>query len=86
MALIYIVEDDDSIREIEEFALLNAGHQVVGCSCAKDFYGDLEKEKIRMIYQDFLISINEDEEEYLYSLKTRYAIDDACDQIIKERL
>ena len=44
MALIYIVEDDDSIREIEEFALLNAGHQVVGCSCAKDFYGDLEKE------------------------------------------
>ena len=44
MALIYIVEDDDSIREIEEFALLNAGHQVVGCSCAKDFYGELEKE------------------------------------------
>ena len=44
MAMIYIVEDDDSIREIEEFALLNAGHQVVGCSCAKDFYGELEKE------------------------------------------
>ena len=50
---------------------------------AKDEY---IQEKIRTIYQDFLISINEDEEEYLYSLKTRYAIDDACDQIIKERL
>lgn len=43
MALIYIVEDDDSIREIEEFALLNAGHQVVGFSCAKEFYQKLEK-------------------------------------------
>ena len=50
---------------------------------AKDEY---IQEKIRTIYQDFLISINEDEEEYLYSLKTRYAIDDTCDQIIKERL
>lgn len=38
MALIYIVEDDDSIREIEEFALMNAGHKVVGFSCASDFY------------------------------------------------
>ena len=37
MALIYIIEDDDSIREIEEFALLNAGHKVLGFSCAKEF-------------------------------------------------
>ena len=35
MALIYIIEDDDSIREIEEFAIINAGHQVVGFSNAK---------------------------------------------------
>lgn len=42
MALIYIIEDDDSIREIEEFALLNAGHKTVGFSCAKDFYKRLE--------------------------------------------
>ena len=38
MALIYIIEDDDSIREIEELALINAGHKVLGFSCAKDFY------------------------------------------------
>lgn len=38
MACIYIVEDDDSIREIEEFALKNAGHKVIGFSCARDFY------------------------------------------------
>ncbi|WP_331477821.1 hypothetical protein [Butyrivibrio fibrisolvens] len=38
MALIYIIEDDDSIREIEEFALMNAGHKVLGFNCAKVFY------------------------------------------------
>lgn len=42
MALIYIIEDDDSIREIEEYALMNAGHKVLGFTCAKDFYKKLE--------------------------------------------
>lgn len=42
MALIYIVEDDDSIREIEEYALKNAGHKTMGFACAKDFYNRLE--------------------------------------------
>jgi len=43
MALIYIVEDDESIREIEEFALMNAGHKVLGFSCAKDFYNKINE-------------------------------------------
>jgi len=43
MALIYIVEDDDSIREIEEFALQNSGHKVFGFTCAKDFYKKLDE-------------------------------------------
>lgn len=43
MALIYIVEDDDSIREIEEFALMNAGHKVLGFPCAKEFYKKLDE-------------------------------------------
>lgn len=43
MALIYIIEDDESIREIEEFALMNAGHKTVGFSCAKDFYKKLDE-------------------------------------------
>ena len=42
MALIYIVEDDDSIREIEEFALMNAGHKVMGFTCANEFYKKLD--------------------------------------------
>ncbi|MCR4694753.1 MAG: response regulator transcription factor [Pseudobutyrivibrio sp.] len=43
MALIFIIEDDDSIREIEEFALMNAGHKVLGFSLAKDFYKKIEE-------------------------------------------
>jgi len=43
MALIFIIEDDDSIREIEEFALMNAGHKVVGFGCARDFYKKLDE-------------------------------------------
>ena len=42
MALIYIVEDDDSIREIEEFALINSGHKVVGFTSAKAFFRRLD--------------------------------------------
>lgn len=42
MALIYIVEDDESIREIEEFALKNAGHKTFGFENAKSFYKQIE--------------------------------------------
>lgn len=42
VALIYIVEDDESIREIETFALKNAGYQVLGFERAKEFYKKLE--------------------------------------------
>lgn len=38
MALIYIVEDDDSIQEIESLALKSSGHEVTAFSNAKDFY------------------------------------------------
>ena len=43
MALIYIVEDDESIREIEEFALKNAGHKVYGFENAKSFYAQMDE-------------------------------------------
>ena len=41
-ALIYIVEDDESIREIEEFALKNAGHKVLGFPDARSFFKKLD--------------------------------------------
>ena len=37
MALVYIVEDDGNIREIEAFALKNAGYDIRDFACAKDF-------------------------------------------------
>ena len=41
MALIYIVEDDKNISEIEAFALKNSGHTVIEFDCAKSFYKKL---------------------------------------------
>lgn len=38
MALIYIVEDDSSIREIETIALKNSNYMVCAFEKAKDFY------------------------------------------------
>ena len=43
MALIYIVEDDASIREIETIALRNSGHEVLAFENAKSFYIQMEK-------------------------------------------
>ena len=42
MALIYIVEDDTSIREIETIALKNSGHTVYAFEKARDFYKKTE--------------------------------------------
>lgn len=50
MALIYIVEDDVSIREIETIALKNSGHEVRAFENAKDFY-----KQITSIIPDLLI-------------------------------
>ena len=45
MALIYIVEDDKNIAEIEEFALKNSGFEVYTFSNAKDFDKKMENKK-----------------------------------------
>ena len=43
MALIYIVEDDASIREIESIALRNSGHEVLTFENARLFHAQMEK-------------------------------------------
>lgn len=55
MALIYIIEDDDNIREIEEFALMNAGHKVLGFKCAKDFYKKMEEVTPNLCLVDIML-------------------------------
>ena len=55
MALIYVVEDDRNIQEIEMFALTNVGYQVQGFECAGDFYTGLEKEIPDLILLDIML-------------------------------
>ena len=43
MALIYVVEDDANIREIETIALKNGGHTVEGASCARELFAKLDE-------------------------------------------
>lgn len=55
MALIYVVEDDKNIQEIETFALTNVGYQVQGFECAGDFYAGLEKQLPDLILLDIML-------------------------------
>lgn len=55
MALIYIVEDDKNIREIETFALKNSGYQVSDFECAKDFYAKTEEKLPNLILLDIML-------------------------------
>lgn len=55
MALIYIVEDDESIREIEEFALRNAGHKVIGFPDAKSFYRKMDEIIPELVLVDVML-------------------------------
>lgn len=55
MALIYIVEDDRSILEIEEFALKNSGYHVEGFKEAKSFYTALKNQLPDLVLLDIML-------------------------------
>ena len=55
MALIYIVEDDPSIREIESIALKNSQYEVEAFERAVDFYKGLEKRLPDLILLDIML-------------------------------
>lgn len=55
MALIYVVEDDKSIQEIEIFALTNAGYRVIGFLSAEEFYKALDTELPDLILMDIML-------------------------------
>ena len=55
MALIYIVEDDKNIREIETFALRNSGYQIKDFECAAEFYAKLEEKLPNLILLDVML-------------------------------
>ncbi len=55
MTTIYVVEDDQNIREIESFALKNSGYEVMDFSCAADFYRQLEKRLPELVLLDIML-------------------------------
>lgn len=68
MALIYIVEDDQNIREIESFALKNSGYHVMDYSNAKDFYRAVKEKKPDAVLLDIMLP-DEDGMEILQKLR-----------------
>lgn len=55
MSLIYIVEDDKNILEIESFALKNSGYDIRGFALAKDFYRAMEEFLPDLILLDIML-------------------------------
>ncbi len=55
MSLIYVVEDDSNIAEIETFALKNVGYEVESFGTAKSFYQALRKKNPDLILLDIMM-------------------------------
>ena len=70
VALIYAVEDDKNILEIEMFALKNSGYQVDGFECARDFYKKLDEKQPDLILLDVMLP-DEDGLEIVAKLRRR---------------
>lgn len=68
MALIYIVEDDQNIREIETFALKNSGYQIQDFENAKEFYRAVKEKKPDGVLLDIMLP-DEDGMEILQKLR-----------------
>lgn len=70
MALIYIVEDDKNIQEIEMFALKNIDYAVEGFECAGDFYKRLYEKLPDLVLLDVMLP-DEDGLEIVKKLRKR---------------
>lgn len=68
--MIYIVEDDRNIQEIELFALKNSGYQATGFETAKEFYKALNEKLPELILLDIMLP-DEDGLSILKRLRTR---------------
>ena len=68
MALIYIVEDDQNIREIESFALKNSGYQIRDFSNAAEFYQAMKVIRPDLVLLDIMLP-EEDGMEILQKLR-----------------
>lgn len=55
MSVIYILEDDTNIQEIETYALKNSGYQTEGFDCAKDFYKRIAEKVPGLVLLDIML-------------------------------
>lgn len=70
MAVIYIVEDDCNICEIETFSLKNSGYTIESFDCAKDFYKQLDIVLPDLVLLDIMLP-DEDGLSIVKKLRTR---------------
>lgn len=70
MALIYIVEDDESIQEIEAVALKSSGHDVVTMGSAKAFFAKINEILPDLILLDVMLP-DENGNEIMKKLRMR---------------
>jgi len=70
MAIIYIVEDDRNIREIETIALKNSGYTVESFELAKPFYRRLDERTPDLVLLDVMLP-DEDGLDILKRLRSR---------------
>ena len=68
--MIYIVEDDRNIQEIELFALKNSGYQATGFETATEFYKALNEKLPELILMDIMLP-DEDGLEIVAKLRRR---------------
>lgn len=55
MSYIYVVEDDENIREIETFALRNSGYTVLEFDCAKEFFKKIAERIPELVILDIML-------------------------------
>ena len=68
--MIYIVEDDLNIQEIELFALKNSGYQAMGFDTAREFYRALDEKLPELVLLDIMLP-DEDGMNILRRLRAR---------------
>ena len=68
--MIYLVEDDDSIRELVLYTLRHSGFQAQGFSCGKDFFDSMAQQVPALIILDIMLP-GEDGLALLQKLRSR---------------
>ncbi len=69
--MIYVVEDDESIRNLMLYALNSSGYETCGFNCGRELFEALQKEKPQLIMLDIMLP-ETDGIEILKQLRSNY--------------